>query len=167
MKGKKSKRATKLGKEEKEAKLRKKVWEVVDSVKKSLEENIGCTLEEDADTDNESLPVYQVMMMGKKFDWEVPVKIIFNPTGTISLRYQLSFGITEAYEESAKELARWFKAHANYMEETEQKVLELGFREDGSKIDGIRDMDFYYRKDYSFDQTEELPKDIEELSYID
>jgi len=131
------------------------VWEVIRAVRKRLRD-VDCDLAGE-DAYGEWTHVFRLEY--KPYSgWYIPVEVRFNSReGVMSLFFELSLGLGEAGEEETPEkVADWFKRYADYMEAREQQILSLGFHPEGSDVDGIHHIRFYYRRDYCFDEVEKL-----------
>jgi len=97
--------------------------------------------------------------------WYIPVEVCFDQRGRImSLCFELSLGLGEAGEEETPEkVADWLESYADYMKAREQQILSLGFYLDGSDVDGVHHIRFYYRRDYRFDEVEKLVRCVKKI----
>ncbi|MEM3564747.1 MAG: hypothetical protein QXR19_16065 [Candidatus Jordarchaeaceae archaeon] len=133
-------------------------------IRRALEANTDYTLDEAEDTGSD---VFYMFWIKEKPPCSVlvPVEVQFDlEKGFMSLRYELSLGLTDIGDaKSVKEIADFFRGYAEEIEAMEEKILDLGFPLKDSFIDGIHHIYFYYQKDYSFDQVEELVRDAKRL----
>ncbi len=131
---------------------------VIDAVRKGLEADADCTLERE-DTCSRRSQVYR--FESKKLSgFYVPIEVCFHPRSeAICLRFELSLGLHEAGEdETPEKVADWFEKYADYMEASEQQILELGFDLEESNVDGIHHIYFRYEKCYSYKELEDFLK---------
>ena len=144
--------------------MEKKMLELVDAVKKGLEAHTCFTLGEQEDYGEDWLHIYRLREK-ECSELYVPIEVYFNLRDkTISLRFELSLGLLDVGRNNTiKRIADWFREYAHYMELREQEILKLGYYLDQTVIDGIHHIYFYYRKDFPFDQVEEVVKEAEKL----
>ncbi len=128
--------------------------EIVEKVEKALE---GISEIEDWEIEDQVLRLFSDLNLTIQIDFEAQ---------TLTLYSESSYGAFAPQGESVEEVADWFRKYAEQMEKEHKKMTALGLETDKIEHDNAHNVFCLYRKDYPFNQMDELAKDLKKLASL-